>query len=73
VLVAVITDGQENSSSDYDARTLARLLAHYEERGTWTFVYLGAHLGDSAPCNESGFMFTGKATERPPLPAEIPR
>jgi uncharacterized protein YegL len=42
VLLAVITDGQENSSTDYDAPTLARLVADYEERGNWTFVYLGA-------------------------------
>jgi uncharacterized protein YegL len=42
VLVAVITDGEENSSTDYDAATLAELIAHYEERGNWTFVYLGA-------------------------------
>jgi uncharacterized protein YegL len=42
VLVAVITDGEENSSTDYDAATLAELVARYEERGNWTFVYLGA-------------------------------
>lgn len=42
VLLAVITDGQENSSTDYDASTLAKLVEHFEERGNWTFVYLGA-------------------------------
>ena len=43
VLVAVITDGEENSSSDYDAVRLARLVSRYEdELGNWTFVYLGA-------------------------------
>jgi uncharacterized protein YegL len=42
VLIAVITDGEENSSTDYDAARLARLVADFEERGSWTFVYLGA-------------------------------
>ena len=42
VLLAVITDGQENSSSDYDASTLAKLVKRFEDRGNWTFVYLGA-------------------------------
>ncbi len=42
VLLAVITDGHENSSSDYDASTLAKLVKRFEERGNWTFVYLGA-------------------------------
>ena len=41
VLVAVITDGAENSSTDYDAVQLAALVADYESRGNWTFVYLG--------------------------------
>jgi hypothetical protein len=42
VLVVVMTDGLENSSTDYDATSLAALVREYEERGNWTFVYLGA-------------------------------
>jgi hypothetical protein len=42
VLVVVMTDGQENSSSDYDARGIAELVRGYDERPNWTFVYLGA-------------------------------
>jgi uncharacterized protein YegL len=42
VLVVVLTDGEENSSREYDAARLARLVAKYEARGNWTFVYLGA-------------------------------
>ncbi len=42
VLVVVMTDGLENSSTDYDAHAIAELVRGYEERPNWTFVYLGA-------------------------------
>jgi uncharacterized protein YegL len=41
-LVVVMTDGFENSSTDYDAHTIAELVRRYDERPNWTFVYLGA-------------------------------
>jgi uncharacterized protein YegL len=42
VLVVVMTDGLENSSTDYDAHAIAELVRSYDERPNWTFVYLGA-------------------------------
>jgi uncharacterized protein YegL len=42
VLVVVMTDGLENSSTDFTAETIAELVAGYDERPNWTFVYLGA-------------------------------
>ena len=42
VLVVVMTDGLENSSTDYDAHGIAELVRDYDERPNWTFVYLGA-------------------------------
>ena len=42
VLVVVMTDGLENSSTDYDAQAIAKLVRAYDERPNWTFVYLGA-------------------------------
>ena len=42
VMVVVMTDGLENSSTDYTAETIAALVSEYEERPNWTFVYLGA-------------------------------
>ncbi len=46
VLVVTMTDGGENSSTDYNATSLAALVREYEAKGNWTFVYLG--LGQSA-------------------------
>lgn len=42
VLVVVMTDGLENSSTDYDAHAVAELVRGFDERPNWTFVYLGA-------------------------------
>ena len=42
VLVVVLTDGAENSSQEYNAAALSALVAKYEARENWTFVYLGA-------------------------------
>lgn len=42
VMVVVMTDGHENSSTDYDHAAVNHLIARYDERPNWTFVYLGA-------------------------------
>jgi uncharacterized protein YegL len=42
VLLVVMTDGLENSSTDYDAQAIAELVRAYDKRPNWTFVYLGA-------------------------------
>jgi uncharacterized protein YegL len=41
VLIVTLTDGEENSSTQYDAASLAALVEEYESLGNWTFVYLG--------------------------------
>ena len=42
VMLVVMTDGLENSSTDYTAKTLGDLIQAYDARPNWTFVYLGA-------------------------------
>lgn len=42
VMVVVLTDGLENSSTDYTLQQLSALISRYDERPNWTFVYLGA-------------------------------
>lgn len=48
-LVIVMTDGGENSSVEYGLQSggkekLFKLIKSYEEKGNWTFVYLGANV-----------------------------
>lgn len=42
VLMVIQTDGQENSSREYDATAIRRLIKEHEARGNWTFTYLSA-------------------------------
>lgn len=61
VMLVVMTDGHENSSTDYDAAAITHLIARYDERPNWTFVYLGAGhatLADAAAAAE-GMAFKG--------------
>jgi hypothetical protein len=43
VVFAIVTDGLENASKDYDAATVKRLITQQAEQYGWRFVYLGAN------------------------------
>lgn len=42
-LVVIITDGEENTSTEYTEKHLANLIKELEAKGNWTFVFLGAN------------------------------
>lgn len=42
ILVAIVTDGQENSSTEYDHSDIQKLIKK-KEKDDWQFVYLGAN------------------------------
>lgn len=42
-LFVVLTDGDENTSREYTRDDMKKLKAEYEDKGNWTFVYLGAN------------------------------
>lgn len=44
VLLIVVTDGEENSSREYDAARLQRLIDEVQDTGRWTIVYEGANV-----------------------------
>jgi len=43
-VVAILTDGYENSSSDYTRERVAKLIKKYQEKHDWTFFFLGADI-----------------------------
>jgi hypothetical protein len=43
VIVAVLTDGLENSSQTYTWKEIARVIRHQTEQYRWTFLFLGAN------------------------------
>jgi len=45
VLCVVITDGEENASREFDLNAIKAMVKEKEDKDHWTFVYLGADLG----------------------------
>ncbi len=43
VLIMIITDGEENSSQEYDHEKVMKMLKHQEQKYNWEFMYLGAN------------------------------
>jgi len=43
VLVVCITDGEENSSHEWNSEQVAQMIEHQEKNYKWEFVYLGAN------------------------------
>lgn len=43
VLVVIMTDGEENSSTKHDEKCLKDLIHRLEHKGNFTFVYMGAN------------------------------
>jgi len=43
VIVAILTDGLENSSQTYTWTQIARVIKHQTEQYRWTFLFLGAN------------------------------
>ena len=66
-LVVIMTDGLENASTKHDAKCLTDLIKKLEQKGNWTFVFLGANQDSWAVASKMGFSFGNtlnwKATE----------
>lgn len=41
--VVVVTDGEENSSHEFDLDAVRALVAHQKEQYSWDFMFLGAN------------------------------
>lgn len=41
-MVTIITDGEENSSSEYDGRLIKKMVEELKTKG-WVFTYIGAN------------------------------
>jgi hypothetical protein len=44
VIVVIITDGQENSSREFDGNRVREMVKEQTEKYSWTFVFLGADI-----------------------------
>jgi ADP-heptose:LPS heptosyltransferase len=54
VLVAIMTDGGENSSREYNQTHLRNLINKLQKEGNWTFVFMGANQDSYANAAQMG-------------------
>jgi uncharacterized protein YegL len=62
VMMVVITDGQENASTEYDSGKVKEVIRELERSNKWQFIYLGADLESFADADTLGF--SHKASSR---------
>lgn len=70
VIVAILTDGEENSSQEYTSDRVAKMIKHQQDKYAWEFVFLaanqdafraGAALNIKA-CNTANFVASAAGT-----------
>lgn len=44
VVVMVLTDGEENCSTEYDTKKLKEMIEHQKSKYSWDFLFLGANI-----------------------------
>jgi uncharacterized protein YegL len=54
VLFIITTDGQENSSKEYNHATIKRMVERQKERYHWEFLFLGANIDAIATARQFG-------------------
>ena len=55
VMVVVVTDGYENASRDWDAKSIKELIKQQEDEWNWQFTFLGANMDAVAIGASFGF------------------
>lgn len=56
VILVIITDGFENSSTEYTGSRIREMLKHQQDRYKWEVIYLGANQDAMAMGQQMGFM-----------------
>lgn len=56
VMMVVITDGQENASTEFDSGTVKEMIRELELTRNWQFIYLGADLDSFADTEALGLI-----------------
>jgi len=55
VIVAILTDGDENTSREFDASKIKEMIGHQESKYNWKFLYLAANQDAFAVGSGMGF------------------
>lgn len=54
VMIVIITDGMENSSSEFSFEKLRAMIQHEKEKHGWEFVFLGANIDAVSAASDIG-------------------
>jgi len=57
VMMVVITDGQENASTEFDSGRVKEMIRELEQTKNWQFIYLGADLDSFADAEALGLSY----------------
>ena len=63
-LIVVITDGGENSSTEYRLKDVRDRIKEQTEKYNWSFIYLGNDLSDAKDADDIGIKFKGFTTKK---------
>jgi uncharacterized protein YegL len=62
VMVVIITDGHENSSSEFSAAMVKDMITHQTEKYSWDFTYLGANQDAVLVASQMGILSSKSMT-----------
>lgn len=53
-LIVIMTDGEENSSREYQPSRIREMIKHQEEKYNWTFLYIGTDISNTKDADRIG-------------------
>jgi len=63
-IVVIITDGGENSSTEYRLKDIKERIKEQTNKYSWDFVYLGNDLSDAKDANDIGIAYRGFTSKK---------
>lgn len=63
-LIVIITDGGENSSTEYNLKDVKDRIKEQTNKYSWDFIYLGNDLSDAKDANDIGIKYRGFTTKK---------
>lgn len=63
-LIVIITDGGENSSTEYSLKDIKDRIKEQTNKYSWDFIYLGNDLSDAKDANDIGIKYRGFTTKK---------
>ncbi|MBR6516954.1 MAG: VWA domain-containing protein [Bacilli bacterium] len=63
-LIVIMTDGEENSSTEYTASRIKEMIKHQEDVYNWSFVYMGTDLTNINDAKDLGIRMSSVSSRR---------